>query len=491
MAYKDLNDFINKCDQQGEVVRISREIDPYLEITEIADRVFKEGKGQLLIFENVKGYDIPVVINIFGTKDRTALALNVSDLNEISDRIENLVKMDIPKGLMGKLNLLPRLVDLAKFPPKEVKKAPCQEIIFLNEEVDLTKIPVPTCWPEDGGPFITLPQVITRDPESGQRNVGMYRMQVFDKNTTGMHWQRHKSGADHFTKSKKKGIDKIPVAVAIGGDPVEIFSASAPLPPGIDEYMFAGFLRNKPVELVKCKTIDLEVPANAEIILEGYVDPSEELAWEGPFGDHTGFYSLADWYPKFHVTAITMRKSPVYPTTIVGKPPMEDYWMGHATERIFLALTRIILPEVVDYHMPPEGVFHNLIFVSIDKKYPGHAYKVMNSLWGMGLMMLAKVIVIVDKDVDVQNPTEAWWVTLGNIDPERDIIFTKGPADDLDHASRAFSFGSKMGIDATRKWTEEGFAREWPDKIVMKTDVKKKIDSIWHELGIPGFSKDE
>lgn len=484
MPYKDLQHFIDECEKDGEVIRIKQEIDPHLEITEISQRVFKDGKGQILIFENVKGYDMPVVINIYGTKERMARALNVADLNDISERISELIKMDVPKGIMGKINLLPRLIDLAKFPPRIVKNGKCQDVVYTGEDIDLGKIPVPTCWPGDGGPFITLPQVITRDPVNKLRNVGMYRMQVFDSQTAGMHWQRHKSGADHFEKGKKEGIDKIPVAVAIGGDPAEIFSASAPLPPGIDEYLFAGFLRNKPVELVKCKTIDLEVPADAEIILEGYVDPNEELAWEGPFGDHTGFYSLADWYPKFHLTAITTRKNPVYPTTIVGRPPMEDLWMGFATERIFLALTKIVLPEVVDYHMPAEGVFHNLIFVSIDKKYPGHAYKVMNSLWGMGLMMLAKVIVVVDKDVDVQNTSEAWWVTLGNIDPQRDILFTKGPVDVLDHSSAQFSFGSKMGIDATRKWPEEGFEREWPEKIVMSEEVKNKIDEMWARLGI-------
>ena len=482
MAFNDLQDFIRTMDEAGEVIHIHKQIDAELEITEIADRVFKSGDGKLLYFHNVKGYDIPVVINLFGTRKSMEQALGVNDLNDITARIGELLKIEMPKGFREKFQMLPRLMDIAKAPPKMVKKGICQEVVYTGDEVDLTKLPVPLSWPDDGGPFMTLPQVITRDPETGLRNVGMYRMQVFDKNTTGMHWQRHKSGAEHYDKSRKMGKEKIEVAVAFGGDPVEIFSASAPLPPGIDEYMFAGFLRNKPVSLVKCKTIGLEVPADAEIVLEGYVDPNEELAWEGPFGDHTGFYSLADWYPKYHVTAITMRKNPVYPTTIVGRPPMEDYWMGHATERIFLAMIKMVLPEVVDYHMPAEGVFHNLIFVSIDKKYPGHAQKVMHALWGMGLMMLAKVIVVVDKDVDVQNTSEAWWITLGNIDPQRDIIFTKGPVDVLDHASQHFSYGSKMGIDATRKWKEEGFEREWPDKITMTEEVKKRVDEMWGEL---------
>jgi 4-hydroxy-3-polyprenylbenzoate decarboxylase len=335
MAYKDLADFIRACEKRGEVIRISAAIERELEITEITDRIFKRGKGEVLIFENVKGADFPLVINLFGTKERTAMALGVDDLNDIAARISEMIKFTLPEGMMAKLNLLPKLAELTRFPPRRVKKAACQEVIWRDDEVDLHKLPVPLSWPDDGGPFITLPQVITRDPESGARNVGMYRLQVFDKNTTGMHWQRHKSGAEHFRQGQKKKLEKIPVAVALGGDPAIIYSASAPLPPGIDEYLFAGFLRRQPVELVDALTVDLQVPANADFILEGYVDPSEELAWEGPFGDHTGFYSLADWYPRFHVTAITMKKKPLYPATIVGRPPMEDQWMGYATERIF------------------------------------------------------------------------------------------------------------------------------------------------------------
>jgi 4-hydroxy-3-polyprenylbenzoate decarboxylase len=356
-------------------------------------------------------------------------------------------------------------------------------VVLEGDEVDLGRLPVATCWPDDGGPYITMPLVITRDPESGVRNVGMYRMQVYDGRTTGMHWQRHKVGARHFELARRRG-ERLEVAVALGGDPATVYSATAPLPPAIDEFVFTGFLRRRPTELVKGVSVDLQVPAEAEVVLEGYVDPSEPLRREGPFGDHTGFYSLADDYPTFHITAMTMRRQPVYQSTIVGRPPMEDFWIGNATERIFLPLTRLILPEIVDYHMPAEGIFHNLVFVAIDKQFPGHAYKVMNGLWGLGQMMLAKVIVVVDKDVNVKDAQEAWWVALNHIDPKRDVHFTPGPVDVLDHASAAFTYGSKMGIDATRKWPEEGFTREWPDKILMSDAVVKRVDGIWEELGL-------
>jgi 4-hydroxy-3-polyprenylbenzoate decarboxylase len=356
-------------------------------------------------------------------------------------------------------------------------------VVQRGEEVDLRDLPIITCWPEDGGPYITLPQVITIDPRSGVRNVGMYRVQVLGKNLLAMHWQRHKVGAAHWRDMASRG-ERMPVAVALGGDPASIYSASAPLPPAVDEYLFAGFLRRKPVALAKAVSIDLDVPAEAEIVIEGYIDPAEPLVVEGPFGDHTGFYSLADRYPAVHVTAITRRRSPVYPTIIVGRPPMEDYYLGHATERIFLPLLRMNLPEIVDYHMPAAGIFHNLVLVSIDKQYPGQAWKVMNALWGLGLMSLAKVIVVLDKDVNVQDPDEAWWVALNHIDPERDVRFTMGPIDVLDHASRAFTYGSKMGIDATTKWKEEGFTREWPRRIVMDQATSVRIDTLWPELGI-------
>ena len=484
LNYRNLQEFIQAIDEAGELKRITTEVDPHLEVTEIADRVMKQPKGgAALLFENVKGSEFPLGINLFGSDRRMGMALGVESLDEIGDRLSEMLKLEVPDSLMGKLAMLPMLKEMASFPPRGVRSGACQEVVLQGDDIDLSALPVITCWPDDGGPYITLPLVITKDPENGIRNVGMYRMQVLDRNTTAMHWQRHKVGARHFELAKRKG-ERMEVAVALGGDPATMFSATAPLPPVIDEFIFTGFLRRRPMELVKGVTVDLEVPAEAEIVLEGYVDPSEDLILEGPFGDHTGFYSLADYYPAFHVTAVTMRRNPVYPTTIVGKPPMEDYYLGHATERIFLPLTRLIMPEIVDYHMPAEGIFHNLVFVSIDKSFPGHAYKVMNGLWGAGQMMLAKVIVIVDKDVNVQDPQEAWWVVLNNIDPQRDVRFTPGPVDVLDHASSSFTFGTKMGIDGTKKWPEEGFDREWPDKIVMSDEVREKVDKLWSSLGL-------
>ena len=484
LNYRSLQEFIQTIDEAGELKRISAEVDPRLEVTEIADRVMKQpAGGAALLFENVKGSDIPLGINLFGSSKRMAMALGVEALDDIGDRLSEMLKLEVPDSLMGKLAMLPMLKEMASFPPRSVRSGACQEVVLQGDDIDLSALPVMTCWPDDGGPYITLPLVITKDPENGIRNVGMYRMQVIDRNTTAMHWQRHKVGARHFELARQKG-ERMEVAVALGGDPATMFSATAPLPPVIDEFIFTGFLRRRPMELVKGVTVDLEVPAEAEIVLEGYVDPTEDLILEGPFGDHTGFYSLADYYPAFHVTAVTMRRNPVYPSTIVGKPPMEDYYLGHATERIFLPLTRLIMPEIVDYHMPAEGIFHNLVFVSIDKSYPGHAYKVMNGLWGAGQMMLAKVIVIVDKDVNVQDSQEAWWVALNNIDPERDVRFTPGPVDVLDHASSAFTFGTKMGIDGTKKWPEEGFDREWPEKIVMSEEVREKVDGMWGALGL-------
>ena len=484
MAYNNLREFVTALDRAGELRSIDEEVDPHLELTEIADRVMKRpGGGPALMFNRPKGSEWPLGINLFGSRHRMAMALGVKDLNEIGDRLSQMLRLEVPESLMGKLAMLPMLKEMAGYPPRRVRSGACQAIVLKGDDVDLGRMPIATCWPDDGGPYITLPLVITRDPESGVRNVGMYRMQVYDHNRTGMHWQRHKVGARHFELAKRRG-ERLEVAVALGGDPASIYSATAPLPPAIDEFIFAGFLRRRPVELVKGATVDLDVPAEADFVLEGYVDPSEALVREGPFGDHTGYYSLADDYPVFHVTALTMRHDPIYPSTIVGRPPMEDYWLGHATERIFLPLTRLILPEVVDYHMPPEGVFHNLVFVSIDKRFPGHAFKVMNGLWGLGQMMLAKVIVIVDRGVNVQDPQEAWWATLNNIDPKRDVHFTPGPVDVLDHASSSFTYGTKMGIDGTRKWPEEGFDREWPDRIEMTDEVREKIDRIWKQLGI-------
>jgi 4-hydroxy-3-polyprenylbenzoate decarboxylase len=447
------------------------------------------GGGDALLFENVILDDgtrspYPVGINLFGSMKRMALSLDVGNLDEIGGRISELLELKVPDGLLGKLSLLPRLMEVAKFPPRSYSgRPPCQDVVWRGEEVDLRKLPIITCWPEDGGPYITLPMVISRDPKRGIRNVGMYRVQVMGKNTVAMHWQRHKVGAAHWREMAEKG-EKMPVCIAIGADPASMYSASAPLPPTIDEFIFAGFLRKEPVRLAKALDSDLDVPAEADFVLEGYIDPREPLVTEGPFGDHTGFYSEADLYPLVHITAVTTRKAPIYATTIVGIPPMEDYYLGHATERIFLPLLRLTTPEVVDYHMPAEGIFHNLVFVSIDKQYPGQAYKVMNALWGAGLMSLAKVLVIVDKEVDVRNPKEAWWVALNNIDPERDTRFTMGPVDVLDHSSRAFTYGSKMGIDATRKWPEEGFTRNWPKVIRMDEATKKAVDAMWPSLGL-------
>ncbi len=483
MAFNSLNEFLDFLRRKGELKVIDVKVDAKLEITEIVDRTVKSA-GPALLFTNVKGSEIPLVTNIFGTKQRMSWALGVQDLDAIGKRLSEMLNLKVPESLLGKMAMMPRLMEMAKFPPKVVKKASCQDIVINEKDVDLYKFPVTTSWPQDGGPYILFGQVVTKDPDTGVRNMGLYRLQVLDKNTTAMHWQRHKGGAMHFKRAKEKGMERLEVAVVIGSDPATMYSTSAPLPESIEEYLFAGFLREEAVELVKCKTVDLEVPAESEIVLEGYVDTGEDLRLEGPFGDHTGFYSLADYYPAFHVTAVTTRKNPVFVSTVVGQPIMEDDWMGYATERIFLPLAKLVLPELVDYHMPFEGIFHNLVFASIDKQYPGHAFKVMNGLWGLGQMMFAKVIVVVDKDVNVQNTSEAWWYALNNIDPQRDVVFSKGPHDVLDHSSQYFSFGSKMGIDGTRKWPDEGFTRPWPDKIEMSDEIKKLVDSKWKSYGL-------
>jgi len=490
MALDNLRAFIGAIDDAGDLVRVEQPVSVDKEITEVADRCMKSaGGGPALLFTKPTLTSggrsrYPVAINLFGSERRMSLALGVDCLDHVGARISELVALKVPEGLLGKLAMLPRLAEVAKFPPRTVGgRAPCQDTVVEGGDVDLAQFPVPICWPEDGGPYITLGGVITKHPVSGVRNVGMYRVQVLGKNELAMHWQRHKVGAAHWRAMAEKG-ETMPVAIALGGDPASIYAASAPLPPTIDEFLFAGFLRGEPVRLAKAVTSDLEVPAEAEIVIEGYIDPREQLVLEGPFGDHTGFYSLADYYPKVHVTAVTWRRDPIWPHTIVGRPPMEDFYLGHATERIFLPLLRLTIPEIVDLHMPAEGIFHNLVFVSIDKQYPGQAYKVMNGLWGQGLMALAKVIVVVDKDVNVRDTKEAWWVALNHIDPERDVRFTMGPIDVLDHSSRAFTYGSKMGIDATRKWKEEGFTREWPNRIVMDPVTKQRVDAIWKELGI-------
>ncbi|HOK46575.1 MAG TPA: menaquinone biosynthesis decarboxylase, partial [Bryobacteraceae bacterium] len=422
-------------------------------------------------------------INAFASTRRMELALGVSSLDEIAARIQSLLEMKAPEGLMGKLKMLPRLAEVGSFFPKSVSSGPCKEVI-RRDNFSLFDYPILKCWPEDAGRFITLPLVFSRHPETGKRNCGMYRMQIYDERTAGMHWQTHKHGAEHYRRLAKEGKKtRMDVAVAIGADPATMFSAILPLPPDVDEMLFAGFLRSRPVEMVKCETSDLEVPAAAEIVLEGYVELGE-LRREGPFGDHTGFYSLADDYPVFHVTCITQRKKPIYAATIVGPPPMEDYYMGKAVERIFLPLMRLQLPEVRDMCMPAEGVFHNLLLVSIRKSYPGHARKVMHAIWGMGQAMFSKCIVVVDEDVDVQNVREVAWKALNNIDPQRDIEFVMGPVDSLDHASRLPNYGSKMGVDATRKWPEEGFTRPWPEVIRMTPEVQRRVDELWKQAGL-------
>lgn len=484
MAYKDLQEFVSVLEKKGLLKRITTEVDAELEITEITDRVSKSpGGGPALLFENVKGSDCPVLINLFGSFERTQLALEIDDLDEIGARFMEF--LDMPTGstsLLGKLKALPKLAEIGSFLPKVVTKASCQEVV-ITDSPKLSDFPILKCWPDDGGKFITLPLVFTKDPVSGKRNCGMYRMHVYDDRTTGMHWQLHKTGAEHHRRSVELNKERLEVAVALGSDPAVIYSAIAPLPPEIDEMLFAGFLRKQSVEMVKCKTVDVEVPANAEIILEGYVIPGE-VADEGPFGDHTGYYTPVEPYPVFHITAITHRRNPIYPTTIVGKPPMEDCYLGKATERIFLPMVKMLVPEIVDMNLPWEGVFHNCAVVSIKKRYPWHAKKTMHALWGLGQMMFTKTIIVVDEDTDVQDLSYVAWRVLGNIDPRRDITIVEGPVDALDHSGLMPSIGTKMGIDATRKWKEEGYNREWPDELFMTDAVKDLVDRKWESYGL-------
>ena len=528
MGYESVRDWLKALDKAGELKRITEEVSPILEMAEIADRAAKSGKGTpkaggpALLFENITGYKgARVLMNQFGSERRMRLALEVDSLDDVAKRIETLLHPVAPTGIMDKLKLLPMLAEVGSFFPKTIdaKKAPCKEVILRGDDIDVLKFPVLQTWPGDGGRFITLPCVVTRDPRSGKRNVGMYRMQVYDGKTTGMHWQRQKVAAEHArdrmravsldtagaveimaltaggtiaavgpntipqTVATKIRGERMEVAVAIGTDPATTFSAIVPAPPEVEEYLIAGFLRQQAVELVKCETVDLEVPAYAEIILEGYVELGE-LRTEGPFGDHTGFYTMQDEYPVFHITCITHRKDPIFAATIVGKPPMEDAWMGKAVERIFLPLMKLTLPEIVDINLPAEGVFHNLMIVSIRKSYAGHARKVMNGIWAMGQAMFTKCILVLDEDCDVQDLAEVTLRVTNNIDPERDIQFTLGPIDSLDHASRLPNYGSKMGIDATRKWAAEGFTRPWPQMLTMPEDVKSKVDKFWKSLGI-------
>lgn len=482
---ENLSDFIDLLQKEGELKEIDAEVDSVLEITEIYDRVVKKD-GPALLFNNVKGYELPLLINAFGSTKRMSMALGVKHPDEIAARILALLSIKSPESFFDKLKFLSKVKEFSHFSPKLVRSAPCQDI-QIKEGLLLDRLPVPKCWPKDGGRYLTLPLVVTKNPETGIRNVGMYRMQVYDNRTTGMHWQVHKDGAENYRKAKVLGKDRLEVAVAIGADPATVYASSAPLPYDVDEFMFASFLRNKPLELVKCKTVDLEVPAESEIVLEGYVD-LKELREEGPFGDHTGFYTPLRQFPVFHINLMTMRKNPVYMSTAVGKPPMEDCFMGYATERIFLPMLQKQLPEIRDIHLPFEGVFHNCVLVSIQKSYPHQARKVMQAIWGLGQMMFSKCIIIFDETVNIQNMSEAAFRAFSNVDPKRDVVFSDGPVDQLDHSAPQDLFGSKVGIDATTKMAEEGMVRPWPEEIEMSEEVVKKVTERWKEYG---FSEED
>ncbi|MBN8701562.1 MAG: menaquinone biosynthesis decarboxylase [Bacteroidetes bacterium] len=478
--YKSLQHFVDALEKAGELIRIKEYVNPHLEITEIVDRISKSENNKALLFENT-GTSFPLLINSMGSYKRMCIALGVNELDDIAKEIEGLFKsLASPKeGILDKLKMLPMLGEISSWMPKTISgKGACQEVVM--EKPDLTKLPVMKCWPEDGGPFITLPVINTIEPNTGIRNVGMYRMQIFGPALTGMHWHKHKVSAGHFNEYKKLG-KKMPVAVALGGDPVYTYAATAPLPPNVDEYMLAGFLRKRKVELVKCLTQDIHVPADADFIIEGYVDPADELIWEGPFGDHTGYYSLADYYPKFHVTCITHKKNAIYPSTIVGIPPQEDAWIGKATERIFLAPIKMTLvPEILDMELPIEGVFHNLTIVKIKKEFPGHAQKVMNAMWGAGQMMFNKILVIVDEHVTIQNYLDVAQAISKNVNPSSDIYLGQGPMDVLDHSCSKFAFGGKMGIDATTKFPEEISKSEI---LISKSEINtKEIKNKYSEI---------
>lgn len=474
----DLRDFIRLLRDRGELVTIDVPVDPVLEMAEIADRTVKAG-GPALLFTQPKGSDMPVLMNQFGSERRMCMALRVGSFDELSKKVEGLVALDLPGSAWEKLKALARLKDLASLQPELVKRAPCQEVVKTGEDVDLGALPVLQCWPFDAGRYITLPLVFTRDPQNGRRNVGMYRLQVFDGKTTGMHWHIHKDAAEHYRTS----AGRMEVAVAIGTDPALTYAATAPLPGMLDEMLFAGFLRGRRVELAQCRTVDLQVPADAEIVLEGYVDLGERRV-EGPFGDHTGYYSLADDYPVLHLTAITHRRDPIYSTTIVGQAPMEDAYLGKATERLFLPMLRLTLPELVDMDLPKEGGFHNCALVSMEKRYPLHTRKVMHSLWGAGQMQFCKCIVVVDADVDVHDYAQVAWRVFNNVDWRRDVLVSDGPLDVLDHSAPQALWGAKIGIDATRKGPEEGHSREWPPDVEMSPEVKARVDELWPRLGL-------
>jgi len=526
MAFRNLREYIGELERIGDLVRVAEEVDPHLEITGLADRAVKQG-GPALLFEkprhrpgssgssgspgssgsagssgspaspgapaspggpggsgspgSAEPYRHPVAINLFASPSRMAMILGTDKPASLTERYLALIEGEGPRSVLDKIKMLPKLAELNRAFPKTVSRGACQEVVLDPPSFD--PFPVLKCWPEDGGPTLTLPMVFTRDPETGAPNCGMYRMQIYDSRTSGMHWHIHKGGAEHYRKACARG-ERLPVAVALGGPPLATFASMCPLPPGFDEMLFAGLIGGEAIEMVRCRTCDMMVPAEAEIVFEGYVDPGESRI-EGPFGDHTGFYSLPDLYPVFHLTAATHRRGAIYPATVVGRPPMEDCYMGRAVEEIFLPLIRKQLPEIVDMHMPFAGVFHNLLLVSIRKAYPGHARKVMHALWGLGQAMFAKVIVVTDEDVNLRDYNEVAWKALNHIDPERDTEFVLGPVDALDHASRLPHYGSHAGIDATRKWKEEGFEREWPDEMRLPEDVLKRVEEIWKRAGLP------
>ena len=476
-ACRDLRDWIALLEREGELVRIAAEVDPYLEITEIVDRTVK-ARGPALLFEHPKGSRHPLLINQFGTERRMCLAFGVERLDDVGRKLGDVLEMQPPQGLVEKVKGLAKLKSIADSRPKSVRSGPCQEVVLTGDDLNLDLLPIQTCWPGDAAPFITLPAVITRDPKTGTRNVGMYRMQKIDRRSTYMHWQIHKDGRMDYLATE----GRLEVAVALGLDPITAYAASAPLPKHIDELMLAGFLRGDAVELVKGKTIDLEVPASAEIVLEGYVEAGDE-GIEGPFGDHTGYYSPPEPFPVFHVTAMTMRRDAIYPSIVVGKPPAEDAWLGKATERIFLPAVRMSVPEIVDYDLPVAGAFHNCAIVSIRKTFPGQAQKIMHAVWGLGMLSLTKCVVVVDEWVDVHDYEDVFFRVTANVDPKRDVLLSEGPLDHLDHAPGTQFVGGKLGIDATHKLPEEG-AREWPPEIEMSDDVKELVAQRWREYGL-------
>ena len=483
MPAQDLQSFIRELEDRGLLARVTAEVDPELEITEIADRVVK-ASGPALLFERVKGSSMPMLINAFGTQERMCLALGCDDFEQIAARVQTLIKPELPVTLKDKIMKLPELAQLASLPPRIVKKGVCQQIV-RTDDADLTHLPALKCWPQDGGRYITFGGVYTKDPDTRQRNIGMYRVQIFEPKLAAMHWHMHHDGARHFRAYQRRG-QRMPLAIALGGPIVMPYSATCPLPPDVSEALFAGFLNGGAIDLVPCITQpDIEVPATSEIVIEGHIDPAEEPILEGPFGDHTGFYSLADYYPRFHVTAITYRESPVYPATIVGKPPQEDFWLGKATERIFLPLLKTLVPDIIDYNLPMFGCFHNCAFIKIRKEYPFQARRVMHAIWGAGQMALTKIIVVVDEHVNVHDEQQVLFQLCSNVDPRRDVMLADGPLDILDHAAPHCGVGSKLGIDATRKITGEGTIRAWPDEIEMSEEIQAQVTRRWNEFDIP------